>query len=61
MNTIRKGDTIFGAHGGIYYVTKSDHDRCKARPIKEKSLKTFRIDSLECIDQDDGIWQEMIP
>lgn len=62
---MRTGDTICGADGRMWYVDEVGWDSCVGaeldsnRPKAKRRKKTFSADKLECVDQDDGIWQEI--
>lgn len=60
---MRIGDTIIGADmQSTYTVEEKDFDTVRARGNeKPKRLKTFKAEDLECVDHDDGLWQEMLP
>lgn len=60
---MRIGDTIIGVDmQSTYTVEEKGHDTVKARSTeKPKRLKTFKAADLECVDADDGLWQEMKP
>lgn len=63
IHCMRVGDTIIGVDmQSTYIVEEKDHDTVKARRTeKPKRLKTFMAADLECVDSDDGLWQEMKP
>lgn len=64
IRSMRTGDTIIGKDGRTYEVeTKSlVEGKVKARSTNPpKRLKTFKAEDLECVDLDDGLWQEMEP
>jgi hypothetical protein len=43
-------------------VEEKGYDEVKARSTESpKRLKTFEAADLECVDADDGLWQEMKP
>jgi len=60
IRNMRTGDTIYAAWGEQYEVIEIEHESVKAKEIGTKHYKVFDSDKLECVDQDDGIWQEMI-
>lgn len=61
---MRIGDTIYPVDSdGVFTVVEYDYDKVKARGPDRRGKMTHRIfdsDRLECVDQDDGLWQEMI-
>lgn len=58
---MRLGDKIIGKDmRSTYTVEEKGIDSVKARSDEPpRRLKTFRADELECVDQDDGLWQQM--
>lgn len=60
MNKVmRIGDTIIGKTGRVYEVTDIGFEKIKAKSAqKPRRIKTFLWADLECIDRDDGLWQE---
>ena len=63
IRNMRIGDTIIGVDMlSTYTVEEKDYDEVKARSTESpKRLKTFKAAELECVDADDGLWQEMKP
>jgi hypothetical protein len=63
IRSMRAGDTIIGADmQSTYVVEEKDGDKVRARKTDPpKRLKTFKAEDLECVDLDDGLWQEMLP
>lgn len=61
IRSMRTGDTIIGKDMlSTYTVEEKDFDTVKARSTeKPKRIKTFKAEDLECVDLDDGLWQEM--
>lgn len=60
MSEIRNGDTIIPkSMDDEFTVFYHDHDTVKARNGRGK-VRHFQKDDLECVDHDDGLWQEMI-
>lgn len=61
-NGIRKGDTIIAVNGRPYNVEHHAYNTISAVP-REKPRNPRRFDpaNLECMDWDDGVWQEMVP
>jgi hypothetical protein len=58
---MREGDSIFAKDASaVYIVDEILYDRCKVhdrdRPSRKKTIKAG---DLECVDSDDGVWQEM--
>lgn len=60
---MRIGDTIIGVDmQSTYTVEEKGSDEVKARRTESpKRLKTFKAADLECVDDADGLWQEMQP
>jgi hypothetical protein len=62
IRSMRTGDTIIGKDGQTYEVKEKGYDKVKARSTNPpKRLKTFKAEDLECVDLDDGLWQETEP
>lgn len=60
IRCMKIGDQIIGVDmQSTYTVEEKDHDTVKAR--RTEGLKTFKAEDLECVDADDGLWQEMQP
>lgn len=60
MDEIRKGDTIIPkSMDDEFRVIQHDHETVSA--VNGRGIvRDFHRDSLECVDPDDGLWQEMI-
>jgi len=60
IRSMRLGDTIVSTRGEAFEVEEKDYDRVKARRVTAPHrLRTFHAERLECVDHDDGLWQEM--
>lgn len=62
IRNMREGDTIIPAEGHWYYeVEEHEGETVTAISTDGRSTRrTFQANRLECVDQDDGLWQEMI-
>ena len=59
IREMRSGDTIIGIDGHSYEVEDATHNPVKARELAQsRRLKTFYLEDLECLTEDDGLWQE---
>lgn len=59
MNNPRVGDTIISTRGYEFKVVSHDSEQVRAKNVRSKKNVTFKKRDLECIDHDDGLWQEM--
>lgn len=60
MSEIRKGDTIIPkSMDDEFIVQRHDHETATAKNGRGQ-VRDFQKDDLECVDPDDGLWQEMI-
>ncbi len=61
IKNMRSGDTIFAKDASaIWIVDEVEFDSCTAYDSERAhKTKVFKADSLECVDADDGVWQEM--
>lgn len=57
----RTGDHVFGARGGVFAVTRVEAERVIVKDAVKglHGRRAIRLHDLECVDWDDGIWQEI--